>query len=75
VGFKTPRSQKQFNPVSAQGLAKIMHFQWNSDTFYSSRPQVLAFNGRDLILSGHIRRIRLQYHTSNKEIKVIFEDY
>jgi hypothetical protein len=32
-----------------KALQKIVHFQWNSDMFLSSRPQVLAFIGKDLI--------------------------
>jgi hypothetical protein len=53
-----------------------MHFQGNSDMFESSRPQVLAFNGRDLRSCLVIEEgSGFNIITAIKRSRLIFEDF
>jgi hypothetical protein len=59
-----------------KALQKIMNFQWNSDMFQSSRPQVLAFNGRDLRSSQVIEEgSGFNIKPAIKRLRLIFEDF
>jgi hypothetical protein len=53
-----------------------MHFQWNSDMFESSRPQVLVFNGEDL-RSCQITEKGSGFNIMRaiKRSRLIFEDF